>query len=176
MRHAKQSQRLSRPTAHRQAIVDALIRGLILHDQIRTTFARAKATQRAADRLVTLGKDGSIHARRQAFRVLQDQTLVKRLFSEIAPRFLDVGGGYTRVTHLGLRRGDGASLAVVAFSRLPAAEPARPEAPKPPRAPKPSTPTKPEPEKVRREEEKPKKFLEGLRKLWSRQKKGSAAS
>ena len=77
---------------------------------------------------------------------------------------------------MGIRRGDGASLAMVAFSRLPAAEPARPEAPAPQRAPKPSAPAKPEPEKAKKEEEKPKKFFEGLRKLWSRQKKGSAAS
>lgn len=155
--------------------MDALIRGLVLHGHIRTTLARAKVTQRAADRLVTLGKEGSVHARRRAFRILQDQSLVKRLFSDISPRFLDVSGGYTRVTHLNLRRGDGASLAVVAFSRLPALEPAKAAPAAKPERPKPA-PAKPEPEQARREEKKPKKFLEGFRKLWSRQKKGSAAS
>ncbi len=150
------------------------MRALILHGRIQTTFARAKEAQRVADRLVTMGKDGSIHARRRAFRVLQDRTLVKQLFGDIAPRFVDVGGGYTRVTRLTFRRGDGAQQAVLAFSRLPALQPAIPAGPKPARAPT-KAPAAPQAKKAEAPE-KPKGFFEGLRTLWTRKKKGSATT
>lgn len=176
MRHATRTQRLSRPTAHRDALLHNLVKGLILHRQIRTTYARAKEAQRMADRLVTLGKEGSIHARRRAFQVLQDRTLVKQLFSDIAPMFGDTAGGYTRVARLSTRPGDGAELAILAFSRLPAGQPALPTGPKPPHAPQvPAGPGRPQPEPARAAE-KPKKFFEGLRSLWTRKKKGSVAS
>ncbi len=145
-----------------------LVRGLVVHGQIKTTYARAKAAQRLADRLVTLGKDGSVHSRRRAFRILQDRTLVKQLFAEIAPRYLEVSGGYTRVVRLSPRPGDGAQRAVLALSRLPAARPvpAGPRGAQPPQpsTPKPSQPTQPE------HAPKPKKFFEGLRTLWTRRK------
>lgn len=176
MRHAIRSQRLSIPTDHRQALVKNLVKGLVVHGRIRTTFARAKEAQRLADRLVTWGKEGSVHSRRQAFRVLQDRTLVKQLFAEIAPRFADVSGGYTRVTRLAFRLGDGAALALLSLSRLPATQPAAAPGPKPvqpsgsPAGPKGPQPQKPEGAK------KPKGLFEGLRSLWSRkQKRGSAA-
>ena len=173
MRHATRNQRLSRPSEQREALLDALIRGLVLHGQIQTTFARAKEAQRLADRLVTMGKDGSVHARRRAFRVLQDRTLVKSLFADIAPRFVDTPGGYTRVVRLGSRGGDGAQRAVLAFSRLPAVQPAIPTTPKPAPAPKTSTPAPQRPQpKPTHEAHKPKGLLEGLRNLWTRQKKG----
>jgi large subunit ribosomal protein L17 len=153
-----------------------MVKSLVLHGQIRTTRSRAKEAQRLADRLVTLGKDGSIHSRRKAFRVLQDRTLVKRLFADIAPRFTGVSGGYTRVARLSLRQGDGAERVLLAFSRLPAVQPARPSAP-PKRAP--PTPSSPPPQRpsTREQEaaEKPKGLFEGLRKLWTRKKKGSAS-
>lgn len=176
MRHATRTQRLSRPTAHRDALLHNLVKGLILHRQIRTTYARAKEAQRLADRLVTLGKEGSIHARRRAFQVLQDRTLVKQLFSDIAPTFGDAAGGYTRVVRLSTRPGDGAELAILAFSRLPAGQPARPIGSKSSPAPQgPAGPGRPQPEPAKAAE-KPKKFFEGLRSLWPRKKKGSAAS
>ncbi len=176
MRHGKRNQRLSRPTDHRQALVNSLVKGLFDHGEIHTTLARAKEAQRLAERLITLGKEGSVHSRRQAFRVLQDRTLVKRLFGDIAPKFVDVPGGYTRVLRLALRRGDGAQQALLALSRLPAVQPAVAEAPKPSHAPKPAAPTRPQPEKQKAEEaEKPKSFFEGLRSIWTR-KKGSGAS
>jgi len=174
MRHAQRTQRLSRPSAHRNALVNSLVKGLLAHGEIHTTLARAKEAQRQADRLITLGKEGSIHSRRQAFRVLQDRTLVKQLFGDIAPRFVDVRGGYTRVLRLSLRRGDGAQKALLAFSRQPAMQPATPEGAKPAPAPKGSTPQRPQPKKAE-EPKKPKGFLEGLRSLWPR-KKGSGAS
>ena len=177
MRHAKSNQRLSLPSEHRQSVVHGLLKDLVVYGQIQTTFARAKVAQRLADRLVTLGKEGSVHSRRQAFRVLQNRTLVKQLFTEIAPRYGDVAGGYTRVLRLGLRRGDGAQKAVLALSRLPAGQPSVTAAPKSaepgPRAP--STPKRPQPQKTE-ETEKPKTFFENLRHIWTRKKKGGASS
>jgi len=175
MRHAKRNQRLSRPSEHRRAILDNLVRELVVHGQIHTTLARAKEAQRLADRLVTLGKDGSIHARRRAFRVLQDRTLVGQLFTNIAPRFTDTPGGYTRVMRLALRRGDGAQQALLAFSRLPALQPAATPGAKPAPTSKggPATPSEVPPEPAAK---KPKGLFEGLRGLWTRRKKGSTTS
>ena len=177
MRHAKSNQRLSLPSEHRQSLVHGLVKALVVHGQIRTTYARAKVAQRLADRLVTLGKDGSVHSRRRAFRVLQDRTLVKQLFAEIAPRFSNVSGGYTRVLRLGLRRGDGAQNAVLALSRLPVGQPSLPTAAKPtetaPQAP--TAPKRPQPQKTE-DAEKPKTLFENLRNIWTRKKKGSPGS
>lgn len=175
MRHAKNNQRLSLPTEHRQLMLNNLMKSLLEHGQIRTTYARAKQAQRMADRLVSWGKDGSVHARRQAYRILQDRTLVKQLFADVAPRFVDISGGYTRVLRLGgVRLGDGAQLAVLAFSRLPATQPAATPGTRPSRSPQgPTAPEAPEPQKAE-EGEKGKGFFEGLRGLWTRKKKGSA--
>ena len=115
MRHAKRSQRLSRPLTSRKSLLRHLVSGLVKHERITTTFARAKETQRLADRLVTWGKDGSLAARREVFTVLQDRTLTKRLFADVAPLFQDRRGGYTRVMRLQTRRGDGAQLALLEF-------------------------------------------------------------
>lgn len=176
MRHAKQNQRLSLPSEHRDAVLHLLVRNLVVHGQIRTTYARAKAAQRLADRLVTLGKNGSVHSRRQAFRVLQNRTLVKQLFGDIAPRYVDISGGYTRVMRLGFRRGDGAQQALLALSRLPAV--LAPAKGQPPSEAPHATPAAPKRQPVKpaaEEKEKPKGFFEGLRKIWTRKKKGSAA-
>ena len=176
MRHATRSQRLSRPSDQREALVDSLVQSLIVHGQITTTHAWAKEAQRLADRLVSLGKDGSIASRRRAFRVLQDSTLVKRLFTDIAPRFVGVPGGYTRVLRLGVRRGDGAQRSLLAFSQLPATQPAIAEAPKAPPAPKaprtPPLPPRPAPQRTEEDAKKPKGLFGGLRRLWTRKKPG----
>jgi len=171
MRHAKHNQRLSRPSEHREAMLHTLVKSLLEHGQIRTTYARAKEAQRLADRLVTLGKEGSIHSRRRAFRVLQNRTLVKQLFADIAPRFVDTPGGYTRVMRLAtLRRGDGAQQALLALSRLPARQSVLGAGAKPEPAPKtPATPERPQPKKTEKSE-KPKGFFEGLRGLWPKKK------
>ncbi len=177
MRHAKSNQRLSLPSEHRQSLVHGLVKDLVAYGQIQTTYARAKVAQRLADRLVTLGKEGSVHSRRQAFRVLQNRTLVKQLFAEIAPRYGDISGGYTRVLRLGLRRGDGAQKAVLALSRAPVGQPSVPPAPKPteeaPHAP--GARQRP-PSKKTEEAKTPKTFFENLRNIWTRKKKGSAGS
>ena len=177
MRHAKQNQRLSLPGDRRTAVLNALVRNLVTHGRIRTTYTRAKEAQRLADRMVTLGKEGSVHSRRRAFRVLQDRTLVKQLFAEIAPRYVDISGGYTRVLRLGLRKGDGAQEALLALSRLPAEELAVPAAaPKPAKSPKVPTPPKAQPTGPAPEAPKKRGFFEGLRGILTRKPKGSAAS
>ena len=148
---------------------------LVKYGRVRTTLAKAKAMQRVADRLVTLGKEGSVHSRRQAFRILKDRDIVKQLFGEIAPRFLDVHGGYTRVLKLDNRRGDAAPIALLEFTRLPAVQ--APKAPEKGKA-KPPAPTKaPEAKapKAGEEASKPKKFLEGLRGLFKRKQGDSGA-
>ena len=154
-------------------MVHGLVKGLISHGRITTTFARAKVVQRVADRLVTWGKEGSVHSRRQAFRILQNRTLVKQLFADIAPVFVDTHRGYTRVTRLGFRRGDGAQEALLTFSRTPALQPTAPSAAAKKGEAKPSAPTAPTPAQPAEESgEKGKGFLEGLRSLWTRKKKG----
>jgi large subunit ribosomal protein L17 len=162
------------PSDRREAVVNGLVRNLVLHGQIRTTYARAKEAQRLADRLVTLGKDGSVHSRRRAFRVLQNRTLVKRLFAEIAPRYVDISGGYTRVVRLATRHGDGAQTALLALSRLPTVPAAPSKGTRPATEPSPAAPQPPEP---KREAQEPKKgFFQSLRDRWARKKKGSAAA
>lgn len=178
MRHGRRSQRLSRPTEHKEAMVHTLVKCLIEHGQISTTLARAKEAQRLADRMVTLGKEGSIHSRRRAFRVLQNRVLVKDLFTDIAPRFVDIAGGYTRVVRLGAPRlGDGAQQAILAFSRIPAPQPAAPKAAVK-SAPAPKAPSAPAAGKKTEQAEAPEKkgLLQGLRTLWTKKKKGSAGS
>ena len=168
MRHGKRNQRLSRPSEHRGSLLNSLVKSLVEHGSITTTLARAKEAQRLADRLVSFGKDGSIHARRQAFRVLQNRTLVKQLFADIAPRFVGVPGGYTRVVRTSIRRGDGAQRALLAFSRLPAIQPvpAQKSAGTPKPTPEPTRPTQERSEASK----KPKGLLDGLRNLWGRKK------
>ena len=176
MRHKTISQRLSRPSEQRAALVNGLVKSLVVHGQVRTTHARAKEAQRLAERLVTLGKNGSIHARRRAFRVLQDRGLVKRLFAEIAPKFMDSHGGCTRVVRLSNRAGDGAQTAILTFSRLTLSQAAPLAGAKPAQGPQqaPVEPVRSQPKKEKTD--KPKGFFDGLRGLWSRKKGGQQHS
>ena len=149
-------------------MLSTLAKSLIERGQLKTTEAKAKEAGRLIDRLITLGKDGSVHARRQAYRVLQDRGLVKRLFADIAPRFLDCPGGYTRIIKLNHRRGDGASLALLELARIPvdmpaSAHPVKTEAAPAPRAEDASKKSEGEPSK-----EKPKRFFEGLRGMFKK--------
>jgi len=177
MRHAIRSQRLSRSGDQRKALVDNLVKSLISHGSINTTWARAKEAQRLADKLITLGKEGSIHARQRAFSVLRDRALVKELFAEISPRFGSISGGYTRVVRTAIRRGDGAQFAVLAFTKLPViATVAPPKQEKPsPEKPDSTSPESPQPEKSE-SSDKSAGIFEGLRDLWKRKKKGSIPS
>jgi large subunit ribosomal protein L17 len=113
MRHLKQGRKLGRTTAHRKALLRNLATALMEHERIITTEAKAKELRRVADKLVTLGKRGDLHARRQALRVIRSNAVVRKLFDEVAPRFSERHGGYTRVLRLGFRPGDAAAMAVI---------------------------------------------------------------
>ena len=113
MRHRIGKRKLNRPTAHRKAMLRNLVISLLTHEKIRTTVARAKETRSPAERMITLGKDGSLHARRQALRYLNDKAVVTRVFDELAPRYVGRPGGYTRILKLGPRAGDGAPMAQI---------------------------------------------------------------
>jgi large subunit ribosomal protein L17 len=113
MRHLKQGRKLGRTTAHRKALLRNLATALLEHERITTTEPKAKELRRVADRLVTLGKRGNLHARRQALQVVQSNAVVQKLFNEIAPRFAERQGGYTRILRLGYRPGDAAAMAVI---------------------------------------------------------------
>jgi len=116
MRHLNAGRKLNRTAAHRKALMRNLVKALIQREQIRTTDAKAKEVRRWADRIVTLGKKGTVHARRLAFAYLGSRKLVKRLFDDVAPRFQGRAGGYTRVLKIGPRRGDAAPLSLVEFT------------------------------------------------------------
>ncbi len=116
MRHLKTGRKLNRTTAHRRALIRNLLKALIQREQIQTTDAKAKELRRWADRIVTLGKKDTLHARRLAYAQLGSRTLVSRLFDDIAPRFENRAGGYTRIIKLGPRRGDAAPLSLIEFT------------------------------------------------------------
>jgi large subunit ribosomal protein L17 len=111
MRHQKKRVKLGRKAEHRKALLANQVCSLIEHQRIRTTLAKAKAVRPLAEKMVTLGKKASIHARRTAFAVLRQKDAVKKLFDEIAPRTADRNGGYTRIVKLGQRKGDAAPIA-----------------------------------------------------------------
>lgn len=113
MRHLKQGRKLGRTTAHRKALLRNLATALLEHERIITTEPKAKELRRVADKLVTLGKRGDLHARRQALQVVRSNAVVRKLFDEIAPRFAQRMGGYTRILRLGYRPGDAAAMAVI---------------------------------------------------------------
>ena len=113
MRHLKSGRKLSRNSSHRWALMRNLITSLLREEKIRTTDSKAKELRRWADRVITLGKQGSLHARRQALGIVQDKAVVRKLFDTIAPRFKDRPGGYTRIIKLGLRHGDAAPISLI---------------------------------------------------------------
>lgn len=105
--------KLGRPTDHRKAMLRNQVTSLLKHGRIETTVTRAKETRRMAEKMITLGKRGDLHARRQALAYIYDEDVVKKLFDEIAPRYSDRNGGYTRVLKLCPRRGDGTEMAIL---------------------------------------------------------------
>jgi large subunit ribosomal protein L17 len=113
MRHQKKTVRLGRKAEHRKALLANQVCSLIEHQRIKTTLAKAKAVRPIAEKMVTLGKNGSIHARRTAFSTLRHKDAVKKLFDEIAPRSTERNGGYTRILRLGQRKSDSASMAFI---------------------------------------------------------------
>ncbi|NBQ64167.1 MAG: 50S ribosomal protein L17 [Verrucomicrobia bacterium] len=122
MRHLRRTVKLGRTSQHRDSMLANLVGSLIRHERVRTTVARAKAARPVAEKLVTLGKKGSLHHRRLAIAALHENDLVHKLFAEIAPRFKNRAGGYTRILKLGSRVGDAAPIALLEWVDRPAAE------------------------------------------------------
>jgi large subunit ribosomal protein L17 len=115
VRHGKKYRKLGRTTAHRIAMFRNQLSSLVIHERIVTTLPKAKELRPVAERLVTRSKSDTVHARRIAGRWVADRDLIKKLFTEIAPRFADRPGGYTRIVKLGPRHGDGAEMAILEF-------------------------------------------------------------
>jgi large subunit ribosomal protein L17 len=110
MRHRRSGKKLGRDSAHRRALYSNLAGALIEHGRIKTTVAKAKAVKPFAEQMITLGKRGDLHARRLALAELRSQDVVHQLFADVAPRFADRPGGYTRIVKLGPRLGDAAEM------------------------------------------------------------------
>lgn len=115
MRHRKAGRKLNRTSAHRRALFANMAKALIEHEQITTTDAKARELRRYAEKLITMGKKGSLAARRNAYAKLRDDESVRRLFDVLAERYKDRHGGYTRIYKLGPRRGDCAEMAMIEF-------------------------------------------------------------
>ncbi len=113
MRHSKGNKKLNKPTDQRLALLKSLVIALFENSRIKTTDLRAKEAKKIAEKLITLGKNGTLHARRQALKILPNKDIVKSVFSELAPKFKERAGGYTRITKLGFRRGDAATISLL---------------------------------------------------------------
>ena len=113
MRHRLSGRKLGRTSAHRKALLKNMAAALIKHEQIKTTLPKAKELAPHVEKLITLGKRGDLHARRQAFAELRDNAMVEKLFSTIAERYGSRQGGYTRIMKAGFRYGDAAPMAVI---------------------------------------------------------------
>ncbi len=113
MRHRKAGRKLSRTSSHRLAMFRNLVTSVLLHERVMTTDAKAKEIRRWVDWMITLGKRGDLAARRQALKVIRDKNVVHKLFADLAPRYQDVNGGYSRVIKIGYRRGDGAPMSMI---------------------------------------------------------------
>jgi large subunit ribosomal protein L17 len=113
MRHRALSRKLGRNSAHRKAMLRNMVTSLLRHERIQTTDAKAKEVRRLAERMITLGKRGGLHARRRALRVIRSREVATKVFDELAERYRERAGGYTRVLKLGLRHGDSAPLSLV---------------------------------------------------------------
>jgi large subunit ribosomal protein L17 len=113
MRHQVKKGKLGRNTAHRRAVLRNLVTSFLERERIRTTLAKARAARPVAEKMITLGKRGTLHARRQALSYMTKEAVVQKLFTEIGPRFAERPGGYTRIVKLDKRMGDGASMAML---------------------------------------------------------------
>ena len=115
MRHRQSGRKLNRTSQHRQMLFRNMAQALIKHEQIVTTLPKAKELRPVVERLITLGKRGDLHARRQAHARLRDDAITKKLFEVLGPRYAERNGGYTRVLKAGFRYGDSAPMAVIEF-------------------------------------------------------------
>lgn len=119
MRHRKAGRKLNRKPAHRKAMFANMATSLFRHERIQTTTPKAKELRSHAEKLITLAKRGDLHARRQAAAIIRDNEVLAKLFSELAERFANRPGGYTRVMHLGPRKGDNAPMSIIELVDAP---------------------------------------------------------
>ena len=117
MRYGKSGSKLGRSASHKKAMLRNMATSIIKHEKIRTTDSKAKELKKVADKLVTLGKRGDLHARRQALSFVRDRAIVGKLFDELSERYRERAGGYTRIVKIGFRIGDNAPMSVVEFVR-----------------------------------------------------------
>ncbi|MBN1913835.1 MAG: 50S ribosomal protein L17 [Candidatus Omnitrophica bacterium] len=182
MRHAKAKNRLNRFTSFRRATIISMARNLLIHQRIRTTKAKAKAASPLVEKLISLGKNNSLAAKRYAYKILGEHRLVSFLFSDIAPRFSNRNGGYTRILNLGTRRGDSAKLVLFELTEIKEKE-KKPKKAKPEAEIKPGTEIKEAPveahkpkteaavkEKPTAKQKPTKKFLGGLRGIFKKER------
>ena len=113
MRHRQSGRKLNRTSSHRKSLFKNMAQALLKHEQIVTTLPKAKELKRVVEKLITLGKKGNLHSRRLAFNQIRDKDMVSKLFDNLAKRYLDRKGGYTRVLKAGFRYGDSAPMAVI---------------------------------------------------------------
>ncbi len=113
MNHRKTGRKLSRTSAHRKALLRNMVTSLFEHEQIRTTDAKAKELRGVAERMITLGKRGTLHARRRALQTIRSKEVTSKVFDELADRYRERPGGYTRVIKLGQRAGDAAPMSII---------------------------------------------------------------
>ena len=116
MRHNVSKRKLGLRTDQRMALLNGLVRSMLVSGHIQTTVTRAKEAQPLIEKMITLTKDNTVTSRRRAFRTLQDETLVKKLFDEVGPRFADKRSGYTRITRVSVRRGDAVTVARLEYA------------------------------------------------------------
>ena len=144
MRHQRAGRKLGRDASHRKALYANLTSALIEHGRIKTTAAKAKEVRPVAEQMITLGRRGGVHSRRQALKFLRSQDVVHKLFSDVGPRFADRDGGYSRIVKIGPRQGDAAEMVYLELvDFLPEAKPVRRR-----RAPEPEQEQEQEPQPV----------------------------
>lgn len=117
MRHRVQSRKFDRPTDQRLALFRGLVTDLLRHEQVRTTEAKAKAVRGLAEKMITLGKSGTLPARRRVLGYVYDKDVARKVFEELGPRYAERAGGYTRIVRLGPRLGDGAPIVQIELVR-----------------------------------------------------------
>lgn len=184
MRHRKRKYQLNRFTSWRKATLNSLVRNLLIQESIKTTKTKARAVKPLVEKLISLAKLNTLAAKRQAFRILGDHKLVSLLFNDIALRFNNKVGGYSRILNLGTRRGDNAKLVILELTEI---KKKKSKKPKKEKEVKPEKRAEPIPEKPLPEEQKPKtelavkekppitkkpskKFLGGLRKIFKKER------
>ncbi|WP_028580614.1 50S ribosomal protein L17 [Desulfogranum japonicum] len=113
MRHRKAGRKLGKTTSHRKAMLRNMVTSLLEHERIVTTVPKAKEARRMAEKMITLGKRGDLHAKRQAFAYIRSRDVVAKLFDELSQQYADRQGGYTRIIRTGFRQGDAAPMAIV---------------------------------------------------------------